>query len=103
MSTLDIPADTAAPPTERSVASRIWRQAFASVEFRIGLIVLTLLSFGGVAFAQALFPHWAGHPALSGLRVHLANGFYGNAVFDRLTGGWARPRPSLPTSERSPS
>ena len=67
------------------------------------LIVLTLLSFGAVAFAQALFPHWAGHPALAGLRVHLANGFYGNAIFDRLTGGWARPRPSLTTGERSPS
>ncbi len=67
------------------------------------LIVLTLLSFGGVAFAQALFPHWAGHPALTGLRVHLANGFYGNAIFDRLTRGWARPISSLPTSERSPS
>lgn len=67
------------------------------------LIVLTMLSFGAVAFAQALFPHWAGHPALAGLRVHLANGFYGNAIFDRLTGGWARPSPSHPISERSPS
>ncbi len=68
------------------------------------LIVLTLLSFGAVAFAQALFPHWAGHPALAGLRVHLANGFYGNAAFDRLTGGWSRPKP-LPSypSERKPS
>jgi NAD(P)H-quinone oxidoreductase subunit 5 len=67
------------------------------------LIVLTLLSFGAVAFAQTLFPHWAGHPALAGLRVHLANGFYGNAIFDRLTGGWARPTSSHLTSERSPS
>ncbi len=67
------------------------------------LIVLTLLSFGAVAFAQALFPHWAGHPALAGLRVHLANGFYGNAIFDRLTGGWARPTSPHLTSERSPS
>ncbi len=68
------------------------------------LIVLTLLSFGIVAFAQALFPHWAGHPALAGLRVHLANGFYGNAIFDRLIGGWSRPHPKLSSSsERSRS
>lgn len=35
---------------------------------------MTLLSLGGVASAQVLFPHWAGHPALAWLRVHLANG-----------------------------
>lgn len=52
------------------------------------LIVLAVLSFGAVAVAQALFPLWAGHPAALGLRVHLANGLYTNAVFDRLTGGW---------------
>lgn len=52
------------------------------------LIVLALLTFGGIAVAQALFPLWSGHPAALGLRVHLANGLYTNAVFDRLTGGW---------------
>jgi NAD(P)H-quinone oxidoreductase subunit 5 len=52
------------------------------------LIVLTVLSFGAVAVAQALFPLWSDHPAALGLRVHLANGLYTNAVFDRLTGGW---------------
>ena len=52
------------------------------------LIVLALLSFGLVAVAQALFPLWAHHPATAGLRVHLANGLYLNAVFDRLTGGF---------------
>lgn len=52
------------------------------------LIVLGLLSFGAVAFAQALFPHWAHHPAAAGLRIHLANGLYANAVFDRLIGGF---------------
>lgn len=52
------------------------------------MIVLALGSFGLVAFAQALFPHWVGHPAAAGLRVHLSNGFYANAVFDRLTAGW---------------
>jgi NAD(P)H-quinone oxidoreductase subunit 5 len=51
------------------------------------LIVLAVLSFGLVAVAQALFPLWAHHPAAAGLRVHLANGLYLNAVLDRLIGG----------------
>jgi len=52
------------------------------------LIVLALLSFGLVAFAQALFPLWAHHPATAGLRVHLANGLYLNALLDRMIGGF---------------
>ncbi len=54
------------------------------------LIVLALVSFGAVAVAQASFPLWAGHPAAAGLRVHLSNGLYANALFDRLLGGWSR-------------
>ncbi len=54
------------------------------------LIVLAVLSFGLVAVAQALFPLWAHHPASAGLRVHLTNGLYANAVFDRLLGNWAK-------------
>ncbi len=50
------------------------------------LIVLAVVSFGLVAVAQALFPLWAHHPATAGLRVHLANGLYLNAVLDRLIG-----------------
>jgi len=53
------------------------------------LIVLALLSFGLVAVAQAMFPLWAYHPASAGLRVHLSNGLYANAVFDKLLGGWS--------------
>jgi NAD(P)H-quinone oxidoreductase subunit 5 len=53
------------------------------------LIMLALLSFGLVAVLQAMFPLWAYHPAASGLRVHLANGLYANAAFDRLIGGWS--------------
>ena len=53
-----------------------------------GLLVLTVLSFGVVAVAQAVFPLWAGHPAAAGLRVHLSNGLYLNALFDRAIGGW---------------
>lgn len=53
------------------------------------LIVLAVFSFGLVAIVQAMFPLWAYHPAAAGLRVHLSNGFYANAVFDRIVGGWS--------------
>jgi NAD(P)H-quinone oxidoreductase subunit 5 len=52
------------------------------------LLALAVGSFGLVAVTQAMFPLWAYHPAAAGLRVHLSNGFYANAVFDRLIGGW---------------
>jgi NAD(P)H-quinone oxidoreductase subunit 5 len=52
------------------------------------LIILAVVSFGVVAVAQAMFPLWAYHPAAAGLRAHLSNGLYVNAVFDRLLGGW---------------
>ncbi len=53
------------------------------------LILLALFSFGLVALAQALLPLWAYHPAAAGLRVHLSNGLYANAVFDKLLRGWS--------------
>jgi NAD(P)H-quinone oxidoreductase subunit 5 len=56
------------------------------------LIVLAVISFGVVAVAQAMFPLWAYHPAAAGLRVHISNGLYANAVFDRLLGGWKMRR-----------
>ncbi|TNC72230.1 proton-conducting transporter membrane subunit [Rubellimicrobium roseum] len=55
------------------------------------LMVLAVLSFGAVAWAQATFPLWSGHPAAAGLRVHLSNGLYVNAVWDRLLRAHARP------------
>ena len=64
------------------------------------LIVLAVVSFGVVAVAQAMFPLWAHHPAAAGLRVHLANGLYANALFDRLLGGWST-RPSSIQENRS--
>lgn len=48
------------------------------------LIALALLSFASVALAQAMLPLWAHHPAVAGLRVHLTNGLYVNAILDRL-------------------
>ncbi len=53
------------------------------------LMVLAVFSFGLVAVAQAMFPLWAYHPAAGGLRVHLSNGLYANAVLDRALGGWS--------------
>jgi NAD(P)H-quinone oxidoreductase subunit 5 len=58
------------------------------------LIVLAVASFGLVAIAQAMFPLWAYHPAAAGLRVHLSNGLYANALLDRLFGGWAQRPPN---------
>ena len=58
------------------------------------LIVLALFSFGMVAIAQALFPLWAYHPTAAGMRVHLSNGLYANAVFDKLLRGWSIKRSS---------
>ena len=56
------------------------------------LLTLAVTSFGIVAVAQAMFPLWAHHPAAAGLRVHLANGLYVNAIFDRLVGNWSARR-----------
>jgi len=56
------------------------------------VIVAAVAGFGAVALAQALFPLWSGHPAAAGLRVHLSNGLYANALLDRLTAGRATAR-----------
>lgn len=58
------------------------------------LLLLAVFSFGLVAVAQSMFPLWAHHPAAAGLRVHLSNGLYANAVSDRLLGGWSTRRSS---------
>jgi NADH:ubiquinone oxidoreductase subunit 5 (subunit L)/multisubunit Na+/H+ antiporter MnhA subunit len=74
------------------VAQAIWGPALPSAPvagpLEWALIVLAVLSFGLVAFAQALFPLWAHHPSTAGLRVHLANGLYLNALLDRMIGGF---------------
>ena len=51
-------------------------------------ILLAVASFAVAALAQTTFPLWAGHPAAAGLRVHLMNGLYINAVLERLAGRW---------------
>jgi NAD(P)H-quinone oxidoreductase subunit 5 len=74
------------------VAQHIWGPSLPAVPvagpLEWALIVLAVLSFGLVAFAQALFPLWAHHPSTAGLRVHLANGLYLNALLDRMIGGF---------------
>jgi NAD(P)H-quinone oxidoreductase subunit 5 len=57
-------------------------------ELEWAMLIVAVASFGLVAFAQALFPLWAHHPATAGLRVHLANGLYLNALLDRAIGGF---------------
>ena len=83
--------------TAHQIAGLLWGrvlpQAPEAGALEWALIVLALLSFGLVAVAQALFPLWAHHPAAAGLRVHLANGLYLNAVLDRLIGGLKTPKP----------
>jgi len=60
------------------------------------VLVLVVASFTLAAVAQATFPLWAGHPAVLGLRVHLMNGLYLNALADRWTGRWSATTPSTP-------
>ncbi|GAB4576986.1 MAG: proton-conducting transporter membrane subunit [Roseibium sp.] len=73
-------------------AAALWDQALPAAPtagpLEWALIVLAVLSFGTVALAQTLFPLWAHHPATNGLRVHIANGLYFNALLDRLIGGF---------------
>lgn len=53
------------------------------------LIIRSLITFGAVAYAQSMFPAWSGHPAARDFRVHLSNGLYAKAIFDRLLGAWS--------------
>ena len=77
----------------QSLASYLTRAALPAVPapgpLQWALILLAVLSFGAVAVVQAMFPLWADHPAAAGLRVHLCNGLYASAIFDRLLGGWS--------------
>ena len=77
----------------QAVAQKVWGPSLPAApvpgSLEWALIVIAVGSFGLVAFAQALFPLWAHHPATAGLRVHLANGFYLNALLDRAIGGFS--------------
>ncbi|MGR3493078.1 MAG: proton-conducting transporter transmembrane domain-containing protein [Shimia sp.] len=81
----------------QAIAQAVWGPGLPSAPtagpLEWALIVLAVGSFGLVAFAQALLPVWAHHPAMAGLRVHLANGLYLNALLDRAIGGF-RTKPA---------
>jgi NAD(P)H-quinone oxidoreductase subunit 5 len=76
----------------QTIAQAIWGPLLPAApmptDLEWALLVVAVASFGLVAFAQALFPLWAHHPATAGLRVHLANGLYLNALLDRAIGGF---------------
>lgn len=76
----------------QAIAQKVWGPILPAApvpgSLEWALIVVAVASFGLVAFAQALFPLWAHHPATAGLRVHLANGLYLNALLDRAIGGF---------------
>jgi NAD(P)H-quinone oxidoreductase subunit 5 len=76
----------------QAVAAAVWGPGLPAAPvpgpLEWALIVLAVASFGLVAFAQSLFPLWAHHPSTAGLRVHLANGLYLNALLDRAIGGF---------------
>lgn len=80
----------------QTIAQAIWGPILPAApmptELEWALLVVAVASFGIVAFAQALFPLWAHHPSTAGLRVHLANGLYLNALLDRAIGGFRTTR-----------
>lgn len=82
--------------TFQTIAQSLWGPILPAApmptELEWALLVVAVASFGLVAFAQALFPLWAHHPSTAGLRVHLANGLYLNALLDRAIGGFRTTR-----------
>ena len=65
----------------------------------LALMVLMTLLFAAAATAQLLLPALARRPRWAALYVHLRNGLYANACFDRLVGA-LRPAASLTRSPR---
>ncbi|AJE47567.1 ABC transporter permease [Celeribacter indicus] len=50
MSAIDLTPVVSAPARERRISARIWSEAFASIEFRIGLVVFVLLLLAAVFY-----------------------------------------------------
>ncbi|PIL18272.1 peptide ABC transporter permease [Puniceibacterium antarcticum] len=50
MSYLEITPDLSTPRKERKIAARIWSEAFASVEFKIGLVVFVILLLSAIFY-----------------------------------------------------
>lgn len=51
-------------------------------------MALILVAFGVVVFLQILAPRLSYRPLYRRLAIHIRNGFYANAFFDRLVGAW---------------
>jgi NAD(P)H-quinone oxidoreductase subunit 5 len=77
--------------------------------FDLVLVALVILTFGAVTVGQSLLPYETGNPRWQALYVHLFNGLYLNAAFDRLVlriwpvAGAATARPAADTSIATPS
>ncbi|MGF1506438.1 MAG: proton-conducting transporter membrane subunit [Anaerolineae bacterium] len=52
--------------------------------FTLGIMVMAVLAFAAVTLLGSVLPALAGRPAWRALYVHLKNGLYANALFDRL-------------------
>lgn len=61
----------------------------------LGIMALTIASFGTVTILQCLVPRWLLHPWWRMVRVHVANGLYVNAACNRLVGAMRRNDPTL--------
>jgi NAD(P)H-quinone oxidoreductase subunit 5 len=62
------------------------------------IMVLALVSFAGITLMQSLAPRWIHRPAWRAARVHLANGLYINAWFNRLVGAQRRDERAIPSN-----
>ena len=62
--------------------------------FGLSIMVLAVLSFAAVAVLQSLAPRWMHLPQWRAARVHLSNGLYCNAWFNRLAGVLLRSAPA---------
>jgi NADH:ubiquinone oxidoreductase subunit 5 (subunit L)/multisubunit Na+/H+ antiporter MnhA subunit len=56
-----------------------------------GLLGLVVAGLAGLALLQSTLPGWAHDARARRLRVLVANGFYANALFDRVAGRLGRP------------
>jgi NAD(P)H-quinone oxidoreductase subunit 5 len=60
----------------------------------LAIIALVIASFAAVTVFQIFAPVLWRRPVVRSAWVHLANGLYVNALFDRLVGAFNRPRPA---------
>ncbi|NBC00470.1 MAG: NADH/ubiquinone/plastoquinone (complex i) [Bacteroidetes bacterium] len=69
--------------------------------FALGLTVLVLLAFGTVVVLQILGPSLPRQSRGQRFAIHLRNGFYANAWFDRLVGALRTGAPDRPIPPRN--